>query len=186
MPRTGIGGGFMRLSSGDQRFFASTRGRLVQLLRRAGATVEELARALNLTDNAVRAHLATLERDGLVRQDGVRRGVSKPASAYALTPQAEHLFPKAYGAILRQFLDVLGERLTPADVDSLAREVGRRVAAGQAATGDLRQRAQQAVALLNTLGGLAELEERDEGYAICGYRCPLAEAVPGHPEVCHL
>jgi predicted ArsR family transcriptional regulator len=176
----------MRVSPGDQRFLASTRGRLVQLLRRAAATVEELARALGLTDNAVRAHLTTLERDGLVRQAGVRRGVSKPASAYALTPQAEQFFPKAYGAILRQFLDVLGERLTPAEVDGLAREVGRRMAAGQGATGDLGQRAQQAVALLNDLGGLAELEERDGGYAICGYSCPLAEAIPGHPEVCRL
>src|SRR5262249_10797891 len=155
-------------------------------LRRAGATVEELAGALGLTDNAVRAHLTTLERDGLVRQAGVRRGVSKPASAYALTTQAEQLFPKAYGAILRRFLDVLGEQLTPAEVEHLAREVGRRMATGHGATGDLRQRAEQATALLNDLGGLAELEEGDSGYTICGYSCPLAEAVPGHPEVCHL
>src|SRR5215213_8015231 len=125
----------MSISPGDQRFLASTRGRLVQLLRRAAATVEELARALGLTDNAVRAHLATLERDGLVRPAGVRRGVSKPASAYALTPQAEQLFPKAYGAVLSRFLDVLGERLSPAEVESLAREVGRRMAVGQAGTG---------------------------------------------------
>ena len=46
---------------------------MVQLLRRASRTVEELAQALGLTDNAVRAHLATLERDGLVRQGGLRR-----------------------------------------------------------------------------------------------------------------
>src|SRR5207249_6425780 len=59
----------------DERFFASTRGRIVQLLRRATSTVDELAEALGLTDNAVRAHLAILERDGLVQQKGVRRGV---------------------------------------------------------------------------------------------------------------
>jgi len=38
------------------------------LLCHAGCTVEELAQALDLTDNGVRAHLTTLERDGIVRQ----------------------------------------------------------------------------------------------------------------------
>lgn len=48
-----------------QRFFESTRGRIIMLLRRASRTVEEVAQELDLTDNAVRAHLTTLERDGL-------------------------------------------------------------------------------------------------------------------------
>src|SRR5574340_12073 len=61
------------------RFMTSTRGRLLSLLRRQAHTVEELAQRLGLSDNAVRAHLATLERDGLVEQRGVRRdgGVGK-------------------------------------------------------------------------------------------------------------
>ena len=59
----------------DERFFQSTRGRIVTLLRRSKSTVEGLARALDLTDNGVRAHLGVLERDGIVRQRGsVRSG----------------------------------------------------------------------------------------------------------------
>src|SRR3712207_1307210 len=91
----------------DQRFFSTTRGQVVQLLRRASRTVEELARALELTDNAVRAHLAALERDGLVRQGGLRRGPGKPSYTYGLTPESERLFPKPYGPVLRRLLDVL-------------------------------------------------------------------------------
>ena len=34
----------------ERRFFASTRGRIVQLLRRGSRTVEELAQALDLTE----------------------------------------------------------------------------------------------------------------------------------------
>jgi predicted ArsR family transcriptional regulator len=71
------------------------------LLRHGDRTVEELAQALGLTDNAVRAHLVTLERDRLVRQTGLRRGTSRPAYAYSLTPAAERLFPKACGTLLR-------------------------------------------------------------------------------------
>jgi len=170
----------------DQRFFASTRGRVVALLRRAGRTVDELAEELELTDNAVRAHLATLERDGLVEQQGVRRGVGKPAYAYRLTPEAERLFPKAYGPVLAQLLGVLAERLDPAALDEVIRQTGHRLAAGRTLDGDLRDRAEGAVGLLNELGGLAELEEDDRGYVIRGWSCPLAAAVPGHPGVCRL
>src|SRR5688572_1849363 len=95
----------------DERFLDSTRGRVATLLRRGRRTVDELAVALGLTDNAVRSHLAALERDGLVRQGAVRRGVGKPAYAYDLTPDAERLFPKAYGPVLRQVIDVLAERV---------------------------------------------------------------------------
>ena len=44
-------------------FFASTRGQIVTLLRRSSRTVDELTQALDLTHTAVRAHLASLERD---------------------------------------------------------------------------------------------------------------------------
>ena len=84
----------------DQRFFASTRGRIIQLLRRGSRTVDELAEAVDLTDNGVRGHLATLERDGIVVQTGVRRGIGKPAFAYGLTAEADSLFPKPYGPVL--------------------------------------------------------------------------------------
>jgi predicted ArsR family transcriptional regulator len=108
----------------DERFFESTRGKIVTLLRRSGRTVEELARALSLTDNGVRAHLAVLERDGIVRQRGsVRRssGGGKPAYVYGLTEQAEDLFPKAYEPALRRLLDVLSERLGSGESEALLR-----------------------------------------------------------------
>lgn len=171
----------------DQRFFASTRGQVVMLLRQGHATVEDLAQALGLTDNAVRAHLAALERDGLVVQSGLRRGAGKPAFAYALTPDAERFFPKAYGALLHLMLDALGERMSEGELDALLRDVGRRLAAGQPPpTGDLRTRVERAVGLLGELGGLAAAEKEDGGYVIQGRSCPLAAAVEGHPQTCLL
>ena len=87
-----------------ERFFESTRGRIVSLLRSQTRTVNELAAELEMTDNAVRAHLATLERDGLIRQSGVQRGHRKPHFAYELTPEAEHLFPKSYDVLFNVLL----------------------------------------------------------------------------------
>lgn len=171
----------------EPRFWGTTRGRIIMLLRRDSLTVDELARVLNLTDNAVRAHLATLERDRLIRQGGTRPSASKPAVAYELAPEAEKLFPKAYVPVLRQLLEVLGERLPPAELTGVMRTTGQRIAATQKLPpGSLRQRVEAGITVLNELGGLAELEEQDGEYVIQGYSCPLAAITPGHPEACCL
>ncbi len=173
------------------RFLNSSRGKVITLLRRDAHTVDELAAALALSDNAVRAHLASLERDGLVQQLGVRpSGGSggKPANVYSLTDAAEALFPKAYAPALRGLLDVLAEHLSAMEVDRLAREAGQRLAAEVTPLGgDHRARLEQAVAALNELGGLAEVvEDQQDVTLIRGYSCPLAAIVASHPEVCHL
>jgi predicted ArsR family transcriptional regulator len=172
----------------DRRFFATTRGRVVALLRTAARTVDELAAALGVTGNAVRAHLATLERDGLVEPRGVRRGVSKPAVAYGLTAEAERLFPKAYEPVLRELVAVLGAELGEEAASSLLRETGRRLAAGRGTGGGLRDRLKAAVTVLGELGGAASVEERGCQTFIRGRSCPLAGAVADdqHPRVCVL
>ena len=171
----------------NQRFFTSTRGRILTLLRREKRTVDDLADELTLTDNAVRAHLTTLERDGFVRQQGARRGSGKPAFVYELAPEAENLFPKSYGQVLNELLQVLEERVNKAELEEMLRIVGRRIAAKwNIPEGDLRVRLEAAVEVLNEMGGMAELEQENDTYCIRSYSCPLAAAVPGHPEVCSL
>jgi predicted ArsR family transcriptional regulator len=171
----------------EKRFLESTRGRIVEMLRRASRTVDELAAALDLTDNAVRAHIATLERDGLVEQHGVRRGTSKPAFAYDLTPEAEQLFPKAYGPVLAQLLTVLAEQMPTEEFESLLRRIGHRLASDHTdPSAALASRLERAVGVLNGLGGLAESDLSGDVVTIRGYSCPLATIVGDHPAVCHL
>ena len=174
----------------DEKFFESTRGQIVKLLRRSNRTVEDLARALDLTDNGVRAHLAVLERDGIVRQRGsVRRssGGGKPAYVYELTREAEDLFPKAYEPTLSRLLDVLSDQLGSEESEALLRSVGRRLAEEHTTRADgTHARLEAAVEVLNELGGLAELEERNDTVVIRGYSCPLAGVTPDHPEVCRM
>ena len=172
----------------DQRFFESTRGQIVTILRSSPSTVEELATQLQLTDNAVRAHLSTLERDGLVHQSGIRRGARKPHFTYALTEEADQLFPKAYDTLLNQLIAVLKSRLDPADLEAILREVGRAVAASTPNGHDasLQSRVQKALKVLEAIGGSATIEEQDDKIVIRGNGCPLAAAVGVHPEVCRL
>lgn len=178
----------MEVTKFDKRFFDSTRGRIVSLLRASACTVDELATQLELTDNAVRAHLMTLERDGLVRQSGLRRGPRKPHYTYVLTPEADGLFPKAYDALLNQLIAVLKNRMEPQEIEEVLREVGRYVASGTSSGqgGDLEERVQVALKVLAAIGGAAEVERHDDKVVIRSSGCPLAAAVSVHPEVCRL
>lgn len=177
----------MQAKRWKERLLGTTRGRVITLLRRRERTVNELADALGLTDNAVRTHLAALERDGLVALTGVRRGAGKPSHVYALTAEADALFPKAYGLVLRTMLDALRTRVSPAEMDALVAETGRRLAAGfPRADGGARERAEAAVAVLAELGGMAEAHVDGGAVTLRGFGCPLREAVQGHPEVCRV
>lgn len=179
----------MKTTKLDERFFDSTRGRVVDMLRGTTGTVSELARRLGLTDNAVRAHLLSLERDGVVRQSGVQRGFRKPHFAYELTPEAERLFPKAYDALLNGLIAALKGRLSPGTLEDVLREVGRALAARQVSedgNAGLHERVERAVKVLKALGGSPLAEREDGKLLIRSGSCPMAAAVAEHPEVCEL
>jgi predicted ArsR family transcriptional regulator len=177
------------MRSHGQRFLKSTRGRIIGLLRRKTRTVNELAATLGVTDNAVRAQLAILERDGLVVESGTTPGVRKPHAAFDLTPQAESLFPKAYEALLRELLTELARDTSPLHMQRLLRAVGGRIASAfrpAAVDATLRQRVDAAARALEELGGLTEIEEREGRLFIRGFSCPLQSAVMAYPGACQV
>jgi predicted ArsR family transcriptional regulator len=172
----------------NKRLLASTRGKILALLRSENRTVNELAAALHLTDNAVRGHLLSLERDGLVQQQGTRPGKRKPHAAYGLSTEAERVFPKAYGPLLNHFVTVISRRLTPRILRATMREVGAAVATDHLnrLKGRSRlERIEAAINVLNDLGGSARFDESVGKQFIYGRNgCPLAAVTASHPEAC--
>jgi predicted ArsR family transcriptional regulator len=169
-------------------FFTTTRGRILLLLRRARRTVKELAEALDLAENAVRVQLATMQRYGLVEQD-VRRtpGAGKPAYEYRLTRQAESMFPVAHGIMLDSLLAEMEDEMSPTDYEERLRAVGRRMGGHYPVSPDsLRARLEGVTAVLDRMGGVLEIEDKDGMFLICGYSCPLSGIPEVHPQVCKL
>ncbi len=80
----------MKYLDWTSRFFTTTKGQILRLLRRPPKTVNDLADALEITDNAVRAQLATLERDGLVQRTVYAE--VPPRVEYSLTPLGRSLY----------------------------------------------------------------------------------------------
>ncbi|CAN5571154.1 transcriptional regulator [soil metagenome] len=169
-----------------RRLLKSTRGQIVLLLREKPSTVAELAEAVDLTDNAVRAHLATLERDGLVHQSGERAGFRKPHFSYELTAEADELFPKAYAPVLDDLLAVLKDDLGKKKIKAALQEVGRHFAAANFPADDLplKARLEGALKIIENLGGQARVTREQGKTLIRGAGCPLAAVTAHHVEVC--
>lgn len=170
-----------------ERLTGETRARLLGLLRRSRRTIAALADGLHLTDNAVRTHIAALERDGIVEQVGTQRDTGgKPARVYGLTGAGEELFPKAYALVLGGLVEELAQRDGWERATSLLRAVGRRAAASAPGPADRDGRVAAAAAALRSLGGDIEVQRTEQGYRLQGYGCPLSAVTARHPEVCVL
>jgi predicted ArsR family transcriptional regulator len=177
----------MKSPSFRERLLDSTRGQILRLLRTSPRTVNDLAAALNLTDNAVRMHLISLERDGLIQRQGVQPGVRRPHVSYGLTADAEQIFPKAYGRLLNHLLEMVSKRLTSRELNASLREVGRTVAREfiNALPKELRAAPLAgALEVLKELGGAASLQEEHGKQIIRGSNCPLSAVTAHHPEGC--
>ena len=179
----------MRRQNPNRRLLQGTRGQIIRLLRRRCRTANELAKELTITDSAVRVQLSKLGSEGLVRIAGQRSGVRKPEYLYELTPDAELLFPRAYGPLLNQLLGVFGERLSEEELIGALDEVALRLAAQLVPSGrghTLMEKAAEGADVVKTLGGAAEVERSGSELVIRGWSCPFADVSASHPEICHL
>jgi predicted ArsR family transcriptional regulator len=172
------------------RFFQTTRGKIVSELRRRGcASATDLARSFGLSPNAVRQQLTVLERDGLVAEKSVRRGPTKPTYEFSLTSEAEKLFPQGYDkmltAVLREVRTQFGTTAVERVFEGLSRRAVER--ARLAVTGtEPEQKVAQLTEMLRRNGVVAEYSLIDGGFAVHEHTCPYSDAAKEHPEVCQV
>ncbi|HYD53308.1 MAG TPA: helix-turn-helix domain-containing protein [Gemmatimonadaceae bacterium] len=164
---------------------AGPRGRILELLREQPLSAATLAERLGVTHNAVRVHLAALERDRLVEPAAMRKGPSRPTVLYGLTREAEVALSRVYVPFAAHLVDVIAERLPHDTLDPLLREVGRRLAATlPRGRGSLAARVEAASELLRSVGASNDVKSVDGHLTICGHGCVLAEASRSQRAVC--
>ena len=170
-----------------QQLLNPTRQKIVTALRGCELTVNDLMLEIGLTDNAIRSHLEALERQGLVKRSGLRRGRRKPHHAYKLSVDAQRIFFEGCEPLLNDLVAVLSSRLPPDKLRNVLREAGERLAkANRLPTtrpSTRKQRIDHAVAVLTKLGGSAVLEGEAKP-TIRSANCPWALVTAKHPEVC--
>jgi predicted ArsR family transcriptional regulator len=160
------------------------RERVLEALRQGPRAVDEVARELGVTRNAVRVHLHALVRDGLALATGLRPGRRRPFRTYALTASAEALSGRAYVPLADQLLRAAEAAVPRARRRALLRSAGRGLA-GSSARGPISARVRVAAHRLEELGATTRVEKAGGSrFVIQGSSCPLTAVVRAHPEVC--
>lgn len=169
-------------------FLGATRARVLELLRRSPAPISELADALGITGNAVRGHVAALQKDGLVHEAGMAPSTGgKPAQLFGITPEGEELFPKAYALVLTEVIEALRARDGEEATAALLHRVGREAAGGRAVeAGGMEAGVTLAADILRSLGGDVEVIRTDRGWELRGVGCPLSAVVVREPDACSI
>lgn len=166
----------------------STRWEILQLLKQRGrATVQELAKALDMTLMGVRLHLVVVERDGYVRRSTLREKPGRPAMLYSLTPKAEELFPKRYDLLAEKLLEALERGAATgagAVLDATARALAQPFRSRLC--GDTPERVAQVSRILDEIGGFAGSERVEGGYLIHQYNCLYYRVAERRREVCSI
>ncbi len=172
-----------------KQFLETSRGRIAALLQRGSLTSEEMASKLGLTPSAVRAQLAGMERDGLVRRAGEKRGTTRPSHVFELTAEVEQLLSGAYVPLLTNLVEALSRNLRGDQLKRLMRESGKALAdelpVPKHRPGSLESRVATASHVLNTqLGAVTHVVRKNGGFLIRGFTCPVASLTDKHPSVC--
>ncbi|MCK9248719.1 MAG: ArsR family transcriptional regulator [Solirubrobacteraceae bacterium] len=163
------------------------RALLVALRKLDEASVDDLARGLDVTPGAVRQQLQVLAASGLVDHRDERRGPGRPRRLHRLTAAADALFPQAYGDLTTELLGYVDDE-DPALVERLfARRRDARIDRTRRRLGDLSgpERVDALARILDEDGYLAEAEPlADGGWRIREHNCAILAVAGRHPQAC--
>jgi predicted ArsR family transcriptional regulator len=170
------------------RFFDSTRGKIVDALRnRRAASAFELAAEFGLSTNAIRQQLIILERDGMVVGKSVRRGKTKPTHEYELTSQASRYFPQAYDRMLNAVLREVREEGGDAAVARIFENIGKRSSEKMVATTHdktVGEKVDLIAESIRSIGVSVDVERQGDTLVLREHACPYASVVAENPECC--
>lgn len=174
----------------NQEQDVSTRKVILTMLKTKGAlTVSDMAKQLGITEMAVRRHLNTLERDGLIESKLVRQAMGRPTNLYSLTENADELFPKKYHHLT---LDLLGELMEDAGEEKVQqlferrkeRLIGRYEAQLQGKP--LAERVQTLAEIQNSNGYMVDWTATEDGqFVIHEHNCPISQVANQYNHACH-
>jgi predicted ArsR family transcriptional regulator len=163
----------------------SSAGRVLAQLRHGPTTVEQLAKALRITDNAVRNQLRKLEQMGFATRAGTRPGTSKPSALFGITLKGQIQFSTLYLPVLMQFVRVAEGQCDRAQLESFMTDTGRSLAnTYPKPIGAMKDRVHSAARLLRSFGGMSEVRARNGTLVLRSAACPLAALTSENAAAC--
>ena len=171
------------------------------LLKRGTATASAIATHLEITPQAVRRHLKTLEANELIEHQVSQASIGRPNHLYQLSRKGRDHFPDQYDQFALSLLNTVADTMGPEQVSKLLKKQWQRKAKEyRERMGDapLKDRMQTLVKLRQAEGYMAECHLADEladdvtdeadpsgkAFVITEYNCAIAHIAESYPTVC--
>jgi predicted ArsR family transcriptional regulator len=169
----------------------ASKHRIIERLKRADATVADLAGALDMTEAGVRQHLDALAEHGLVASFArAAAGRGRPPTAWALTDLAQDLFPDRHDDLTLDLISAvrtaLGDGGLQQVIDARAATQRDEYARAIPKRGSLRARAEALARVRTEEGYIAEvLDDPDgDGVLLVEHHCPICTAAAACAGLC--
>jgi DeoR family suf operon transcriptional repressor len=160
------------------------------LEHKTGATLEELAHHLGITNTATKEHILKVEALGYLSYVDTKGAIGRPRRRYILSEEIHDAFPKQYSWLSTVLLELLAQNLGKDGVTHLMTELADKVAGSMArqfenasSSSDLLARMAGA---LNELGYRMSVKQSDlrKGAVLEATNCVYHNVAKQHPELC--
>ena len=172
---------------------------LEYLLKNSQGKAGELAKALDVTPQAIRRHLKDLETEGLVAySSAVQAGMGRPQHIYELSSKGKQRLRQevadGYGDFAVSLLDTIAETVGHDQVSSILKKQWERKAEEyreRLGNDSLRDRVATLVSLRRAEGYMAEFHPVDSseteirnGFLLVEHNCAISNVAESFPSVC--
>jgi predicted ArsR family transcriptional regulator len=182
-----------RIAADDVRTanLGASKRQIVERLKRADATVAELARALSMTEAGTRQHLDALAEHGLVvSRTRPSEGRGRPPTVWTLTDLAQDLFPDRHDDLTVDLISAvraaLGDEGLQKVIDARAETQRAAYMRSVPKRGSLRARAEALAKVRTEEGYLAEVvdDPGGRGVLLVEHHCPICTAASACAGLC--
>jgi len=156
---------------------------------KSGLTVDELAKGLAITRNAVRQHLAALENAGVVMASETRPSGGRPQQLFVLSEKGYELFPRQYTLLAKLLVEAVAKEAGSEGLAERMKNMGLAVSTQLLAEQPLMktpaERTRKLVVLMKQLGyGARALPSENEATIIEADNCVFHTLARQHEEIC--
>lgn len=182
----------MLKESGMLEILGSRQQQLLRLLQKnkGGLTLEELSAHLDISRNAVRQHIATLESNGFVTLGIMRPSGGRPEQLYVLTEEGMEFFPRHYSLFAQLLVESIAQESGVSGLRTRLEAMGTRVAQQLLAQNPgLKvgaQKVEKLAEIMESLGYSARSIATTGGLPVIeADNCVFHNLAMKNPEICH-
>src|SRR6185437_9970626 len=163
-----------------------TQRSLLKILARNfnGLTVDQLAEKLSVSRNAVNQHLASLEKNQLIKEGTALHTAGRPSRTFTLSERGKDLFPKQYPWFSELILQTIKDESGAAGLSKFLKGIARKLASNirkDLKGKNLNEKVGEVAAIMQSLSYDASVSGRDE---IEATNCVYHHLAQKHSEVC--